>query len=107
MKAIDKYLTETAKNVSENDAEAQRAIVTTLEQRIACALAEARALESRHLANEFRMKISNPPEVLIRLANAMDHRADELIKHCMKLVKQYPPMDTGPEPEKKGMVTLQ
>ena len=95
MTALDKYLTETAAEVAKSDEQAGRSITTTLEQRIACALAEARALESKHLAGEFRMKIANPPEVLIRLANAMDHRANEMIKRSMKMATEpYPPLDT-------------
>lgn len=105
MTLIDRYLILTAKEVEKSDAEAQRPMLTTFEQRVAVALCEARAVECRHWATELRIRGTHP--VARDIANAMDKRADKLQKKAIEMCGKYPPTDTGPETEPKGMVTLQ
>lgn len=90
MSPIDRYLTQTAAEVAKDDAQARDRgdLKTTLEQRIAVALMEARALECNYTAGEIRLKTNNP--TLLQFARALDERKHKLTARAIEMCKIWP-----------------
>lgn len=109
MTAIETWVTTLAAELAKDDAAAERQYTTTLEQRLAIGLIQARALECRHHAGQLRLESTNPmlpmlqQTALLTVANRLLDRSHKLEQISLGMIEKYPP-DT-PVPEKK-LVTL-
>lgn len=87
-----KWLTEVAKNLAkEPTPEEAAALPTTLEQRIAVGLVEARARECKHMATDLRLSSSGSLPGVQKIAQYIDNRGLELDQLSLELCKKYPP----------------
>lgn len=92
MTAMEQWLLETSREILKSDQEAQRTVITTLEQRVACALLQARAKECRHQAGEIELK--NPGNSTLRaMAAYLRERSHKLEEMAMAMVGNWPPKE--------------
>lgn len=96
MTPLDKYLIENATELAKDDAAAERTTPTTLEQRIAIGLVQARALECRHLAGQLQIYgLTRIPQIRALWAYYID-RSSKLEAIGLEMCEKYPP-DHEPE----------
>ena len=89
---LAKWLTEVAHNTALEDREAERSIETTIEQRIAVALLEARAAEARNVAGELQIVGLTQHPIFYKMMLKLQDRAKELQSEGLKLCSQWPPV---------------
>lgn len=92
MTALEHYLTTTAAGLVKDDEAAERAIATTLEQRIAVGLIQARAKECEAIATELMLK-NNGSRAVTEIALHLRERALKLEHIGLDLCKEYPPAE--------------
>lgn len=95
-----RWLTDMARNTAADDEPAGRNLPTTLEQRIAVGLVQARALECRELANQLLVAgLTRMPHFHMMYAKLLD-KSSEYERMGLKMCETWPPMPEEPQPRK-------
>lgn len=103
MNALETIVTKMAAELVKDDAQAERPVATTIEQRIAIGITQARAQEARQIAGQIVQKGLRQLPIMDEMYQYLWDRQAQLEDMAIKMVAVYPP-DTQVEPVK--MITL-
>jgi hypothetical protein len=76
-----------------DDSQVERPVATTLEQRIAIGVIQARALECRHQAGEIALRIGLNQPFFRMYHSQLIERSHRLEQFGVQMARQYPPVD--------------
>lgn len=90
MTAIEQWAVELARGIAQDDVAAGRSIETTLEQRLAIALMQARATEARHWSGQLLIHLPHEP-IARELSARLSDRSHKLEAIALEMCTVYPP----------------
>jgi hypothetical protein len=102
---LAKWLTEVSQNTAMEDEPAERSIETTIEQRIAVALLQARAAESRNIAGELQIAGLTQNPIFYKMMLKLQERSKDLEAQALKLCTEWP-IEVDEETPKPKLVHL-
>jgi hypothetical protein len=97
MTAIEQWFQDVARAAAKSDEEMERPTPTTVEQRIAVVLAQARAAECRHQAGEIALRIGLNQPFFRMYHSQLIERSHRFEQYALQMAAQYPPVDEPKE----------